>query len=76
MPSSPALSLSTAVLLRSLNQEKLDQRCRDSAGLIERGIQGAMQAGTLTRDLGGRASATDFTRAVINAIQDSPAPVC
>jgi len=33
-----------------------------------------MQAGTLTRDLGGRASATDFTRAVINALRDSPAP--
>ena len=52
----------------------LGQSSRTPAGLIERGIQGAMQAGTLTRDLGGRASTTDFTRTVINAIQDSPAP--
>jgi hypothetical protein len=37
-------------------------------------MQGTTQAGTLTRDLGGRASTADFARSVINAIQDSPAP--
>ena len=44
-------------------------RCRDAAGHIERGIVGAMQAGALTRDLGGRTSTTDFTKAVIKAIE-------
>ena len=69
-----ALALSTAMLLRWFDQKKRDQRCRDTADLIERGIHGAMQAGALTHDLGGRASTTDFTRAVISAIEASPAP--
>jgi 3-isopropylmalate dehydrogenase len=65
-----ALALSTAMLLRWFDQKKRDQRCRDAAALIEHGIHGAMESGALTRDLGGRTSTTDFTRAVVRAIED------
>ena len=64
-----ALALSTAMLLRWFDQKKPDQRCRDTAAHIERGIHGAREAGALTRDLGGRTSTTDFTRAVVKAIE-------
>jgi 3-isopropylmalate dehydrogenase len=64
-----ALALSTAMLLRWFDQKTPDQRCRDTASFIERGIHGAMEAGMLTRDLGGRTSTSDFTRSVVKAIQ-------
>jgi 3-isopropylmalate dehydrogenase len=64
-----ALALSTAMLLRWFDQKTPDQRCRDAAAHIECGIHDARQAGALTRDLGGHTSTTDFTRAVVKAIE-------
>ena len=68
-------SLSTAMLLRWFDQKKRNKRCRAAAGLIEHGIQGAMKAGVITQDLGGRATMSAFTKAVIKAIGEAPASV-
>ena len=70
-----ALALSTAMLLRWFDQKKRNKRCRAAAGLIEHGIQGAMKAGVITQDLGGRATMSAFTKAVIKAIGEAPASV-
>jgi 3-isopropylmalate dehydrogenase len=67
-----ALALSTAMLLRWVDQRKRNRAARAAAGLIEHGIQGAMKAGVLTADLGGKATTSSFTKAVLKAIGDAP----
>ncbi|MBC7781049.1 MAG: isocitrate/isopropylmalate dehydrogenase family protein [Proteobacteria bacterium] len=68
-----ALALSTAMLLRWFDQKTRNKRYRMTAGLIEHGIKGAMTAGVSTHDLGGRASTSAFTKAVIKSIEEAPA---
>ena len=41
----------------------------DAAARVERAVAATVAAGTSTRDLGGTASTTDFTAAVIHATQ-------
>ncbi len=64
-----ALILSSAMLLDWLGATHDDPRLADAAGRVERGVATAVAAGTSTRDLGGKASTTDFTTAVIHGIQ-------
>jgi len=64
-----ALILSTALLLRWVYQRKKNRACRDTAILIERAVRAVIAKGTLTADLGGKASTMKFTGAVISALR-------
>ena len=46
-------------------------RLADAAVRVEKGVAAAVAAGTSTRDLGGSASTTEFTAAVVGAIGDA-----
>ncbi|RSM68247.1 3-isopropylmalate dehydrogenase [Actinoplanes sp. ATCC 53533] len=64
-----AMIMSTAMLMDWLAAKHSDDRARDAAGRIERGVETAVRNGVSTRDLGGSASTTDFTAAVVEAIR-------
>jgi len=66
-----ALALSTAMLLRWLDQNKKNKYYRNAAALIEHGIYSAMESGFLTADLGGSTKTTQFTKAVISNIENA-----
>jgi 3-isopropylmalate dehydrogenase len=63
-----AMILSSAMLLDWLATKNDDSRLRDAAARVEQGVTAAVTAGTSTRDLGGSASTTEFTEAVVAAI--------
>ena len=65
-----ALILSTAQLLRWFYQRTKRRACRDAAALMEGGVRRAIDAGTTTPDLGGRATTATFAKAVIDAMTD------
>jgi 3-isopropylmalate dehydrogenase len=65
-----AMALSTAMLLEWLGTRHDDEFARRAAEAIERGVTEAVRAGVSTRDLGGSASTTHFTQAVVEAIRD------
>ena len=67
-----AMALSTAMLLEWLGLRHDDEPARAAATAIERGVTGAVRAGVSTRDLGGTASTSEFTRAVVDIIIASP----
>jgi 3-isopropylmalate dehydrogenase len=64
-----AMMLSTALLLEWLGVRHDDEPARRAARLIERGVADAVRAGVSTRDLGGSASTTGFTAAVVDRIE-------
>ncbi len=66
-----AMILSTAMLLDWLSAKHDDPRLADAAVRVEKGVAAAVAAGTSTRDLGGSASTTEFTAAVVSAIGDA-----
>jgi 3-isopropylmalate dehydrogenase len=64
-----AMILSSAMLLDWLAAKHADERVRAAAQRIEQAVRDTVRAGTTTRDLGGSASTSDFTTAVVDAIQ-------
>jgi 3-isopropylmalate dehydrogenase len=66
-----AMNLSSAMLLDWLGAKHDDPRLTDAASRLERGIAAAVAGGTSTRDLGGTASTTAFTAAVVDAIRSA-----
>lgn len=66
-----AMNLSSGMLLDWLGAKHDDERLRDAAVRLERGVSAAIAAGTSTRDLGGSASTTEFTDAVVTAVTDA-----
>ncbi|MGV9503800.1 isocitrate/isopropylmalate dehydrogenase family protein [Streptomyces sp. XY006] len=63
-----AMILSGAMLFEWLAAKHGDDRLATVAKTIEKGVADAIAAGTSTRDLGGSASTTEFTAAVVKAI--------
>ncbi|OZM78850.1 isocitrate/isopropylmalate dehydrogenase family protein [Pseudonocardia sp. MH-G8] len=63
-----AMILSSAMLLEWLAVRNDDPRLRDAGGRIERGVTTTVSGGTSTPDLGGSASTTEFTTAVVAAV--------
>jgi 3-isopropylmalate dehydrogenase len=64
-----AMILSSAMLLDWLGAKHGDPRLADGGARVQRGIATAVAAGTSTRDLGGSASTTGFTAAVVSAVR-------
>ena len=64
-----AMILSAAMLLDWLSGKHSDPRVADAAARVERGVDDAVRSGICTGDLGGSASTTEFTAAVVKAIQ-------
>ncbi|MER6159663.1 isocitrate/isopropylmalate family dehydrogenase [Streptomyces sp. NPDC001868] len=56
------------VLFEWLGPRHGDEKASTDARIIEKAVADAIAAGTATRDLGGSASTTEFTAAVIKAI--------
>jgi 3-isopropylmalate dehydrogenase len=66
-----ALILSTAQLLDWLYQRTREPACRTTAQQLQHGVAGAIGGGTHTADLGGGASTSAFTKAVIAAMRNA-----
>jgi 3-isopropylmalate dehydrogenase len=64
-----AMIQSGAMLLDWLGAEHDDPRLTDAAARIERGVAATVATGIRTRDLGGSASTTEFTSAVVAEIR-------
>ncbi|RNE67028.1 isocitrate/isopropylmalate dehydrogenase family protein [Cryobacterium tepidiphilum] len=65
-----AMMLSSAMLLDWLGSKRNDEKLVRAAQLMEAAVAAAIHGGTATRDLGGSASTTEFTAAVIHAMRD------
>jgi 3-isopropylmalate dehydrogenase len=65
-----AMILSSAMLLRWLGMKFDDEKAVHCAELIEQATEATVRSGTMTRDLGGSASTSDFTDAVTARIAD------
>ncbi|MGQ4487863.1 isocitrate/isopropylmalate dehydrogenase family protein [Streptomyces sp. SAS_281] len=63
-----AMILSGAMLFEWLAAKHGDEALATTAKIIEKGVAEAIAAGISTRDLGGNASTSEFTAAVIKAI--------
>jgi 3-isopropylmalate dehydrogenase len=63
-----ALMLSTAMLLEWLGARHRDESAGRAAGIIEHAVRVAVGGGTATRDLGGSATTSQFTAAVVDAV--------
>ncbi|BBC29836.1 3-isopropylmalate dehydrogenase [Streptomyces graminofaciens] len=63
-----AMILSGAMLFEWLGARHGDEATARAAKIIEKGVAETIASGTSTRDLGGSASTTEFTAAVIKAI--------
>ncbi|MFD4638163.1 isocitrate/isopropylmalate dehydrogenase family protein [Lentzea sp. NPDC058436] len=64
-----AMIHSGAMLLDWLAGRHDDPRLRDAAARVEAGVTATVVSGTSTRDLGGTASCSGFTQAVVTAIE-------
>jgi 3-isopropylmalate dehydrogenase len=64
-----AMNLSSAMLLDWLAAKYDEPRLADAARRIEDGIAETVRGGTSTRDLGGTASCSEFTAAVVSAVR-------
>ncbi|GIE28734.1 3-isopropylmalate dehydrogenase [Actinoplanes italicus] len=64
-----AMILSSAMLLDWLAAKHDDYRLRAAARRVEAGVEAAVKAGMSTRDLGGTATTSGFTGAVVEAIR-------
>ncbi|WP_217567238.1 isocitrate/isopropylmalate dehydrogenase family protein [Streptomyces sp. GbtcB7] len=65
-----AMVLSGAMLFEWLGARHEDPAISRAAAVIEAGVAAAIKSGISTRDLGGSASTTEFTSAVVRAIDD------
>jgi 3-isopropylmalate dehydrogenase len=63
-----AMMLSSAMLLDWLGTRHGDGWLSDAAARIDGGVRAAVRGGVRTRDLGGRASTSEFTDAVVARI--------
>ena len=63
-----AMILSSAMLLDWLGAKHNDEKVRDAAARVEQAVTTAVGTGVATKDLGGAASTTEFTAAVVKAI--------
>ena len=66
-----AMNLSSVMLLDWLAARHEDPRLADAARRIEGAIAATVRAGTSTRDLGGSATCSQFTAAVVTAIESA-----
>ncbi|MEU4159969.1 isocitrate/isopropylmalate dehydrogenase family protein [Actinoplanes sp. NPDC026670] len=64
-----AMILSSAMLLDWLAAKHDDTKLSDAARRVEAGVEAAVSSGISTRDLGGTASTSEFTAAVVAAIR-------
>jgi 3-isopropylmalate dehydrogenase len=64
-----AMNLSGAMLLEWLSARHGDPRLADAARRVEAGVATAVRNGVSTRDLGGSATCSEFTKAVVEAIE-------
>lgn len=64
-----AMMLSSAMLLTWLAGKHDDPRAADAATRLERGVAAAVHDGVRTADLGGTATTSGFTAAVVDAIR-------
>jgi 3-isopropylmalate dehydrogenase len=64
-----AMILSSAMLLDWLGTRNGDESATRAAALIEQAVTDTVKGGVATRDLGGSASTSGFTAAVVDAIQ-------
>ena len=64
-----AMILSTGMVLDWLATRHEDPRLADAAARIERAVTATVQGGTATRDLGGQATCSGFTAAVVDAVR-------
>lgn len=64
-----AMILSCAMLLDWLGARHEDEQVRRAGVLIEEAVASAVASGVSTRDLGGTASTSGFTRAVVDVLQ-------
>lgn len=63
--------LSTVMLLQWFAANHNDNKLNDIAKVIEDAILNTIAEGPVTRDLGGSASTTEFTRAIINRMNQN-----
>jgi 3-isopropylmalate dehydrogenase len=63
-----AMILSSGMLLDWLGTRHGDERLVDAAVRVEEAVRAAVRGGVSTRDLGGSASTTEFTDAVVAAM--------
>ena len=66
-----ALILSTALLMRWLYQRTKVDAARATAQIIEQAVTATIRQGTVTADLGGNASTSQFTKSVIRELQNA-----
>lgn len=64
-----AIMLSSAMLLQWLGKKHADIRLVEAAARIDTGVTAVVHAGVATGDLGGTATTTAFTAAVVSAIR-------
>jgi 3-isopropylmalate dehydrogenase len=67
-----AMFLSTAMLLTWLAKRHQDDRLHAAAHLIRHAVEATVDSGVSTSDLGGTASTTEVTAAVVDAISTHP----
>ncbi|MEU6678841.1 isocitrate/isopropylmalate dehydrogenase family protein [Streptomyces sp. NPDC046925] len=65
-----AMILSGAMLFEWLSSRHDDSAIARAAKIIEAGVATTIERGISTRDLGGSASTSEFTRAVVQAVRD------
>ena len=66
-----AMILSGAMLLDWLGDKHDDDRVRAAGANIEAAVAAAVANGVATKDLGGSASTTEFTSAVVDALKSA-----
>jgi 3-isopropylmalate dehydrogenase len=66
-----AMILSSAMLLDWLGDKHADDRVRAAGAAIEAAVAAAVASGVATKDLGGTASTTEFTSAVVDALKSA-----
>jgi 3-isopropylmalate dehydrogenase len=66
-----AMNLSSAMLLDWLGAKHDEPRLADAARRVEEGVAATVRNGVSTRDLGGTASCSEFTAAVVSAIRQA-----
>nr|MDT0659761.1 isocitrate/isopropylmalate family dehydrogenase [Micromonospora sp. DSM 115978] len=64
-----AMMLSSAMLLNWLAGKHDDPRTGEAAARLERGVEAAVHRGVRTADMGGTATTTEFTAAVVDAVR-------
>jgi 3-isopropylmalate dehydrogenase len=69
MANPAAMILSTAMLMRWFHQKTGNKKCKDTAHLLEEGVRMTIDGGTMTPDLGGTATTSSYTKAIVRAIE-------